>query len=133
MNRIKQSAALTALRKIFVDPDKDILTLDEIFRAVGRDPQQPELNKKWLTNRLVALRYHEFVTPIYTKYTTSDSHRKLVKIQLTPTGKTALASKVVSGYTRAITLESIARDIKAFERQNPSMLLAFTAKIRREI
>jgi hypothetical protein len=133
MSRIKQSAAVAALRKIFVDPDKDILTLDEVFRVVGRDPQQLERNKRWLGNRLTALRYHKFVAPIYTtSYTKSNPRRKLVKIQLTPTGKTALANKVSSGYTRAITLESIARDIKAFERQNPSMVLDLTATLREE-
>lgn len=116
-----------------VDPDKDTLTPDEIFRVAGRDPQQPERNRIWLQNRLTALRYHEFVRPIYTKYTMSNPHRKLDKVQLTPTGKTALASE--SGNEPAcpaITLESIARDIKAFERQNPSMALDFTVKVRRD-
>lgn len=129
MGRITHRGAVVALRKIFVDPDKDILTLDEVFRVVGRDLQQPERNKRWLRNRLTTLRYYEFVTPIYTKYAKSNPRRRLDKIQLTPTGKMALASKVSS---RAITLESIARDIKAFERQNPSMVLDFTAKVRQD-
>jgi hypothetical protein len=130
MSRITQRAAIAALRKIFVDSDKDILTLDEIFDVVGRDPRQPESNRRWLQNRLTTLRYYEFVAPIYTKYTTSSNpHRKLVKVQLTPTGKTALTSEVSS---RAITLESIARDIKAIERQNPSIALDFTVRVRRD-
>src|ERR1700691_2674559 len=124
MSRITHRAAVAALHTIFVDPYKDILTLDEIFRVVGRDPQKPERNKRWLQNRLITLRYYEFVTPIYTK---SNPRRELVEIQLTPTGKAALASEVSS---RAITLESVARDIKAFERQNPSMTLDFAAKVR---
>jgi hypothetical protein len=81
---------------------------------------------KWLENRLTALRYYEFITSIHTK-----SHpRKLDKIQLTPTGKTALASRVSSGSAHAITLESIAQDIKTFERKNPSVLLNLTATLR---
>lgn len=125
MSRITYRAAVAALRTIFVDPGKDILALDEIFRMTGRDPQQPERNKRWLQNRLITLRYYEFVTPIYTK---GNPRRELVEIQLTPTGKAALANTVSS---RAITLESIARDIKAFERQNPSMTLDFVARVRR--
>lgn len=130
--RITRHAAIAALRKIFVDPDKDILTLDEIFRVAGRDPQQPEHNKIWLQNRLTALRYYKLVEPIYTKYTKSNSHRKLDKVQLTPTGKTALASEAGNEPVHAITLESIAWDIKEFERQNPSIVVEMTATVRQD-
>lgn len=124
--RITRHAAVAALRTIFVDPDKDTLTLDEVFRVVGRDPLQPERNKRWLENRLTSLRYYELTAPIYTK-----SHpRKLDKVQLTPTGKTALASEADNEPVRAITLESIAWDIKAFERENPSMVVDLTVKVR---
>jgi hypothetical protein len=133
MNRIAQSAAVAALRKIFVDPDEDTLTLDEIFRVVGRDPQQLARNRRWLVNRLRTLRDYGFVAPIYsTSSTKSGPRRKLVKVQLTPTGKTAITSKVSNRYTRPITLESIARDIKRFQRQNPTMVLHMTARIRQD-
>jgi hypothetical protein len=124
--RITRQAAVAALRTIFVDPDKDILTLDEIFHVVGRDPQQPKGNKIWLENRLTSLRYHGLAAPIYTK-----SHpRKLAKVQLTPIGKTAIASEAGLEPVRAITLESIAWDIKEFERQNPSIVVELTATVR---
>ncbi len=125
---ISYRAAVEALRTIFDSPDKDLLTTTEIFQLVGRDLNNVEQNKKWLTNRLTDLKHYDFVRPIYTK----ESPKLLKKVQLTPEGKKALASSLNQELTKEITLESIAQDIKEFAKQNPSIKIDFTATVRTE-
>lgn len=126
MKYISREAALEALKKLFTSPDKEILTINEVFLSVGRDLNRIEQNKKWLTNRLTDLKHYNFVESVYT-----DTQPKMLdKIRLLPAGKKALEDMLRSQPTRNITLESIARDVQEFQKQNPSILVQLTTTLR---
>jgi hypothetical protein len=129
MKRISYKAAVTALKSIFQDVRVDSLTPLEIYKLQSRSLDEPEKNKKWLQNRLTPLKDYGFVRPIYTK----TQPKSLDKIKLTDEGKKALEGLGDDISTRKISLESIARDIKDFEKQNPSIEVIFSTKIRKEL
>lgn len=128
MKRISYKAAVEALSSIFSDPMQDTWSPAEIYQLVGRDMTRAEQNKRWLQNRLTPLKDYGFVKSIYSK----SQPKTLDKIQLTQEGKTALQNASNSVPSREVTLESIARDIREFERQNPSIIVEFRTILKRK-
>ena len=128
------SAATETVREWFGDqPAADVLSLAEIYQNAGRDPSNKDLNKSWLGNKLTHLKHYGLVAPIY-----SHGRRKVLdKIQLTGEGKKAIwGSNGGPGEApviqpRAISLETIARDINEFEEQNPSIRLELLVRIKK--
>ncbi len=134
MKYISYDSAVATLRDFFsISPDTDIVSLQQIFVATGRDLSKATLNKQWLSNKLTHLKHYQLVTPVY-----SQGRRKVLdKIQITQDGKKALGRDIeatdgtVSFGARQITLESIAQDIEVFESLNPSILLDLNVRIKK--
>jgi len=129
MKQIAYSAAVEALKNIFSDPRKDILTPQDIYLVVGRNLSQHEQNKKWLQNRLTPLKYYGLVESIY-----KGPNKMVDSVRLTLEGKEALASQATASKVNApeVKLEAIVRDIGAFEKQNPSLQIQFVVTRREE-
>lgn len=137
MKYVTYAAAVETLKGFFKDhPDSDIVSLHEIYIASNRDLNQPELNKSWVGNKLTHLKHYQLVTPIYTH-----GRRKVLdKVQLTSEGKKALGRAGNSStyaasdeVRREVTLESIANDIREFEKKNPSVVLELSVKVRKDV
>ncbi|WP_186763409.1 hypothetical protein [Lentzea tibetensis] len=114
------SAAVGVLERIFADPAKEVLAVDEVLANAGRDARWVQQNKRWLSNRLTSLVAHDLVESVHGK------SRRLEGVRLTPAGKTALLAGAESYRSRGkITLEDIAIQIRIFESQNPSIKVNF--------
>lgn len=122
------------LNHLFVDPPKEAVTPEEVFRVFGRDVAKLKLNRAWLANKLMGLRQYGFVETSYAKR----RYHELAKIQLTPAGEEVLVAKetIETADTleverpRTVTLESIAKLIRGYERQNPSVTVELRLTIR---
>ena len=133
------AAAIETLRAFFSNqPSSDVASLQDIYAAAGRDLSNPELNKTWVANKLTHLKHYQLVEPIYAR---SAGNRKMLdKIQLTHEGSIALgretneypaqpAIPTNSGFA-SVTLESIATDIKAYMKENPSIEIQLSVKLK---
>lgn len=135
MKYISYDSAVATLKDFFsISPDTDIVSLQQIYIATGRDLSKPALNKAWLSNKLTHLKHYQLVSPVYSQ----GRRRVLDKIQLTADGKKALGRDIegvgesMADYgPRQISLESIARDIEEFERFNPSIQLDLNVRIKK--
>src|SRR2546421_12451146 len=60
------ATATKTLQRFFADsPNAGDAWLEEIYVACGRNPDEAAKNKRWITNKLVALRHYGLVEPIY--------------------------------------------------------------------
>jgi len=125
---ISYKAAVEALRSLFEDSAITVRTVDEIFEVTGRSLNSSEQNRKWLTNRLTDLKHYDLVKPLYTEGTP----KILAQVQLTQEGRHALETSSSNELGRNVSLESIARDIKEFEKQNPSICIDFSVSVKRD-
>ena len=132
MKYITLSTAKKYLDKFFPEyPRINELTLDEAYKAYGRSGKKSDSNKTWLTNVMTHLRHYGLAESRYS----DDSPARFIGIRLTQEGRKALDGRLnTNGSDRKdVTLETIAKDIKEFERLNPSIKLDLGVKIREEI
>ncbi len=75
-------------------PDVEAVSLKEFYAAAGRDLAYEARNRRWLELKLVELRRHGFVTPIYTYSGNAPGQggRRLTGVKLTEAGKRAAAN-----------------------------------------
>ena len=142
MKYLSKSASANTLKRFFVNnPDKDSVTLEEIFIAADRDLNQPEKNLSWLSNKMTHLRYHNLVTPDYY----FDGRRKLKGLRLTIEGKRAIGRidddlssmpqyvdvpRTEKTSIAGVSLNDVARVVKNFRDNNPEFLVVFDVKLR---
>lgn len=123
---ISRRTAVEVTRSLFGGSDRLVeLSLEDIFVATGRDPGNRRQNKRWLANRLTALKYYDLVAPVYAR-----RGRKLTHVRLTHTGQQALAAPRPVPPGSVVTLDSIARRVCEFNRQNPHLKARLTAEVR---
>lgn len=135
MKYMSLTSATETLKRFFAGhPDSDVVSLEEIYIAAGRDLSQESINKAWVANKLTHLKHYGLVVPVY-----DYARRKtLNKVQLTEEGRKTLgrgakASNNTIASSKGISLESIAQDIREFEKQNPSVKLDLGVKLREEV
>jgi hypothetical protein len=127
MKYVSLTAAIDTLKRFFADPHADIVTLEDIYAATKRDLTKEEKNRAWIGNKLTHLKHYGLVRPIYSY----GSQKVLEKVQLTDEGKKALQRSGDSKLNlRSVSLEGIAQDIREFEKQNPSIKLDLSVKIK---
>jgi len=128
-----KDAATETLKRFFAQaPDKDEVSISEIFVATGRDADAPENNMSWLSNNLTTLRYHGLINSVYTY----DGRKKLDKIRLTLAGKKALGriedepsdDGELSG--NRVSLEDALRVVNKFKKENPAFEVVFTVQLK---
>lgn len=132
-------SAVENVKKLFADhPNEDVITIPDALHAWGRDPEQNEVNKKWLSNKLTHLRYNNLITPIYSFKT---GYRTLDKLQLTLEGKEALGrvdSKKENDFylfdqniaTRKASISDVLDVIRKFKKENQDFDVTFSFDVK---
>ncbi len=132
MKYVTLSTAKKYIKTLFPDyPRVSEVSLKEAYKATGREDKDDEANKSWLTNRMTHLRHYGLVESVYS----DDSPAKFIGVRLTQEGRKALDSFSANGVdgSREVTLETIARDLREYERTHPSIELNLDVKIKREV
>jgi hypothetical protein len=136
MKYMSLQAAVGTLKRFYKKSlDEDSISLEQIVYASDRQKIDADKNKSWIGNKLTHLKYHELLEPVYSY----DPRKTLSGVKLTSLGKEALGrhstttqSTAVTGSAQinAITLESIARDIRTFSKQNPSIKITLSVELK---
>lgn len=131
-------AAVGTLKRFYKNsPEEDSISLEQIVDASDRQSIDSDKNKSWIGNKLTHLKHHELLEPEYSY----DPRKTLSGVKLTSLGKEAMGRHDVSGKSAPITdttqintisLESIARDIRAFSKQNPSIKVTLSVELKSE-
>lgn len=88
---MKYKSKISAIKNLKVffknKPEADVVTLEEIYVAYGRDLTKTEGNKSWIANLLTHIKYNGLVTTVYSNTT---GKRVLSGVRLTIEGKRSL-------------------------------------------
>jgi hypothetical protein len=139
MKYMSLQAAVGTLKRFYKNsPDEDSISLEQVADASGRQNNDTEKNKSWIGNKLTHLKHHGLLEPVYSY----DPHKTLSGVKLTGLGKEALGrhttttttSTTIHGtaHINTISLESIARDIRVFSKQNPSIKVTLSVELKNE-
>lgn len=133
MKYISQKAATETLQSLFSHTREDKITLDEAFRAWGRESYSLEKNKHWFDNKMTHLKYHSLIKPVYER---RNARRVLFGIQLTLLGKRALGriegdnKNTESSSVNNISLGQITKLVSLFKKQNSEYDVVFEVKLK---
>lgn len=120
-------------------PGGDIVTLEEAFRGWGREnPEHVEAHKRWMSNELTHLKYHNLVKPVYS---TVGGKKKLVKLQLTLDGKKVLgrigeqltindSSSAVKEENSPVSFGDVMKMVAKLRKENPDYEITFDVKLK---
>jgi hypothetical protein len=124
-----KKAAEETLKRFFANkPASDQVSVEEIFRAAGRQGKQPTANMAWLSNKLTTLRYHDLINSEYSY----QGKRRLKSISLSLDGKRALR-RVGSANSPNAYQEPPEAGRQALGDQEPSLddALALVSQLRK--
>lgn len=133
-----KSASIENVKRFFANtPDKDVISLEEAFRAWGRpNPENIKANKAWLSNLLFHLKYHNLIIPVYTF---KNGRKKLDKLRLTLKGKRKLGriensnggeNEVVSKHNNCLSFTDIMKMVAKLRKGNPDYEITFDVKLK---
>lgn len=139
---LSKEAAIENLKRFFANTSEDAITIDQALTAWERDLAKVDLNKGWLSNKMVDLKYHNLVASLYA---VRNNRRVLSKLQLTFEGKRALgritgtntspiespisnSSEEISGI--GSRMENLFRQIAKFRADNPEFEIEFNVKLK---
>lgn len=143
MKYISYEAAVETVKDFFSNTDKDIVSLQDIYKTTGRPLDKPELNKSWVTNKMTHLKHYQLVTPIYTY----GKRRTLDKIQLTEQGRRALNERkstkppsttleetgyVTDNEKNTVSFDSVKKDVEILQAMHPSLEIIYDVRLRKE-
>ena len=100
------------VRRLFSNTPEDSISLEDVFRAWGRNIEDEVKNKQWLSNKLTHLKYHNLIVPIYAY---RNNRRILEKLQLTLEGKRVMG--------RIEEADSLGKNVKSQNGPSPIPLL----------
>lgn len=75
------------LKKFFENNTSDTVKIEQIYTSWGRDLEDVDRNKAWLSNLLTHLKHHNLVKPVYN---TNGGKRVLSGVKLTQVGRRVL-------------------------------------------
>lgn len=84
---LSQETALKHLKKLFSNYPSDAITIEEAYKAEGRDLRNTKANKIWLGNEVIKLKQHGLIT---TRLGTKDNRRRITHLELTERGRIVL-------------------------------------------
>jgi len=126
------TSATKHLRKFFpVYPNVTEVSLEDIYKSADRLSKSDDVNKSWVTTRMTHLRHYGLAESVYS----DDSPAKFVGVRVTQEGRKTLDRNISVANDRErreVTLETLAQDIKEYERINPSIELNLEVKIKKE-
>lgn len=133
----KNTAAQTIQSWFSSNPEVDELSVSKIYALEGRDPNRKS-DKRWLTNKLSAMRDHDLFEKHYEK--NRSGTKVLAKITLTANGREIVSSlehdmtaphkQVVTG--SEITPDTVLRDIRILRRKMPLWNVIFELRPKEE-
>jgi hypothetical protein len=129
-----KDSAVDNVRQFFSNnPSDDIVSLEDAFKAWGRNLDDTKGNMSWFSNKLTHLKYHGLVKPLYAL---RNRRRVLDKIQLTLEGKRALGRieggeiegelNNTNGHNTRISIEEIMKELPRLKRENPEFNIIFS-------
>ena len=139
-NNISEQAAIQLLKRLFDGlPDKNSLTLDELYAAADRSQLDADTNRNWINNVMTKLRKHNFIVPNYTY----DGRKKLEGVRLSATGKSvlgrghsldesegdSLATKPVNDH---VGIDQLTRTVSLFKKQTPDYEVIFRIELKED-
>ena len=133
MKYLTKQSAIEGVRKIFKNPDKGSVTLDEAFVAWDRQNYNQIENLRWIGNKLTHWKYHNLVKPIYGH---RNGKRILSGIQLTLPGKQSLDNSAITDgesleeQKLQSSLLEIMKLVESLKNHNPSYEITFDVKLR---
>lgn len=105
--KVSEDAAINLLKRLFSPyPDKNAISIDEVYSAAGRSHLDPTTNRNWLNGILAKLKAYQLAFPVL-KY--DNGRNKLNKVQLTTAGKVVLnrSSSSLDSQTSAPILPTV--------------------------
>lgn len=127
-----EETALKHLQKIFSNTSNDIMSLPEIYTAVGLDLSKAIQNRNWIGNRLVAFKKYQFAEPIYAR---KDNTQILESIRLTEKGKNSIKKfkqkseeDPMNKLEPIAQIEKVAKLIAAVRKENPGAQVTYSLK-----
>ena len=139
MKYITKEAAIENVKKMFSNTSEDLISIQDVYKTWERDPEQEVRNKGWFSNKMVDLKYHNLIKPIYGM---RNNRRVLTKIQLTMDGKKALGRVGAEEEANEAILPSIESQgsplsiadamkiIAQLKKENPEFEITFDIKLR---
>jgi hypothetical protein len=107
----QKNTAVKYVKKFFSEyPESDVITLEQVYIAAGRDNKDKIVNKNWLSNLLTHLKYHGLIT---SDYSTDTGKRILKGIRLTIEGKRAIGRIEENSVPQQETEESMKTQVKS--------------------
>lgn len=137
MKYLSRQTALDTAKQIFSLTSGDSVTPKEAALAWGgRENISEEKNRHWLDNKMIHMKYHNLIKPVYSR---RNSRRVLAKIQLTLEGKRALGklegtielnkSNGVNSTTE-VSLDEIMKIISKLRQNNPEYQIIFDIRLK---
>ena len=139
MKYLSKDAAIENIKRFFSNTSEDVLSIEDVYIAWDRDLTQQDKNKGWFSNKMVDLKYHNLIKPIYGM---RNNRRVLTKIQLTMDGKKALGRVGAEEEANEAILPSIESQgsplsiadamkiIAKLKKENPEFEITFDIKLR---
>ena len=137
MKYLSKEAAIENVRKFFSNTPDDTVLIKDAYLAWGRDLAQEEKNKGWFSNKMVDLKYHNLVKPVYAL---KNNRRTLDKIQLTMEGKKALGriegvsdeedSSPTNGHSDSLSIADAMRIVARLRKENPDYEISFDVRLK---
>lgn len=140
-NDISEQAAIQLLKRLFEkSPDKNSLTLDQLYAAAGRGQLDADTNRNWINNVMTKLRKHNFIVPNYTY----DGRKKLEGVKLSATGKSILgrtndfdgndaARTLIKTTNDHVGIDQLTKTVSQFRRQNPDYEVTFRIELKEDV
>ena len=139
MKYITKEAAIENVKKMFSNTSEDLISIQDVYKTWERDPEQEVRNKGWFSNKLINLKYHNLVKPVYVMR----NHRHtLDKIRLTLEGKRALGkleydndphdptSTIPNNNIDTITISDAMKIVATLRDKNPEYEITFDVKLK---
>ena len=138
---VTRETAIANIKKFFKDATSDSVSVEDIYKAVGRNLAEPHKNRVWLAYKLTSLQDHGLFTRQYTKH---KGQQKLVRIALTERGKRALSQppqteqqalpgnsdSALHEIVREITISAVRRDIETLRQKEPELEITFSIRLK---
>ena len=144
---LSREAAAKNLRMFFANTNGDEVSVDEVFIAAGRNPDEVGKNKSWFSNKLTSMAEYGLFTR---HYSSRRGQKKLVKLKLTNEGKRALGRNLSDSIfipaqpaqqasllpsvtiDKEVTVSSVRRDVEALRQKEPELDIWFSVTLKEE-
>lgn len=131
-----REACIDNVKRIFSGTSKNSVSTEFIYESWGRNPNEEERNKAWLSTLLTHLKYYDLVQP---QYTMQNSRRVLSGVKLTDEGKRVLKredelfkNENANDQDTSVELFSVMDKIAKFQKKYPEFDITFSIKLKDE-